>query len=99
MQFNFYFPKVVDCVEDDFPIEEARKRNKTTRMRVTPSQLPKGCYGIYDSKNGIYIFGKLTPKRLIHGLEHEVVHAVIERIISEHVSTLLDNIKESYWIR
>jgi len=101
LEFHFYYPRKIDTIEYGIPLMIARKRNKTKRIRIPKWNLEDfyvDCYGITDSKNGVYIFGKTSLKNLITTINHEVIHVVVEKKVSELASVLLDNIDDTEWL-
>ena len=101
LEFHFYYPRKIDTLEYGMSLMIARKRNKTKRVRIPKWNLEDfyaDCYGLTDSKNGVYIFGKNSPKTLIVTINHEVIHVIVEKIVSELASVQLDNIDDSEWL-
>ena len=101
LEFHFYYPRKIDTLEYGMSLMIARKRNKTKRVRIPKWNLEDfyaDCYGLTDSKNGVYIFGKNSPKTLIVTINHEVIHVIVEKIVRELASVQLDNIDDSEWL-
>jgi hypothetical protein len=81
-------------------LEIARKRFRTKRVSVSRWEWNNfycSSLGTTDTKNGMYIYGKTTPKHVVSTINHEMIHYVIERIIDDYVSTLLDSVDDKYW--